>query len=91
MILTGSRCKIRFIYVSKIQLQKKKSGGKWKEISAIKGGGRRLMANAIKNFHIFFMNLSLTASTQARQRREVRWPHRQDRQTPMPTVKGDTL
>ena len=25
------------------------------EISAIKGGGRRLMANAIKNSHLFFL------------------------------------
>ena len=74
-------------------MQKKKGGvKKWMEISVIKGGGGegRLMANTIKNFHMFY-EFRLTASTQVPQRREVRWPHRQDRQTPMPTVKGDTL
>ena len=43
------------MHISKIQLQKKKVGQNWIKISAIKGGGiRRLMANAIKNFHIFW-------------------------------------
>ena len=31
-------------------------------ISAIKGGGGRLIANAIKNFHILFGNTSLIDS-----------------------------
>ena len=39
-IFTETKCKIGFIYVCMIQLQKKKSGvKKWVAKSAIKGGG----------------------------------------------------
>ena len=47
-------------HICRIQLQKKKSGvKKCLEICAIKGGGRRLMANAILNLHFDYWHTSL--------------------------------
>ena len=39
IILTGTMCKIRFIYEVRFNCKRKKWGKKWMEISAIKGGG----------------------------------------------------
>ena len=62
IFLTEIKCKIRLIYVRFNCKRKKRK--KWMEISAIKGGEgvRRLMANAIKNFHFVFLNPFLTLS-----------------------------
>ena len=50
-------------HICRIQLQKKKSGvKKCLEISAIKGGGRRLMAKSILNFHFDYPHTSLSFS-----------------------------
>ena len=52
--LTEAKCKIRFTYVG-VNCKIKKWGKKLMEISAINGREVRcLMANAIKNDHIFF-------------------------------------
>ena len=53
ILFNGTKCKIRFIYIcTKDSIAKEKSGVKfvWKFVH---GGGRRLMANAILNFHFF--------------------------------------
>ena len=50
ILFHGTKYKIRFIYVG-FNCKRKK---KWIEICAIKGGGfRRLLVNAILNFHLF--------------------------------------
>ena len=53
IFLTETKCEIRFMYVG----FKCKGKKQWMEISAIKGGGgfRRLMANAILDFHVFYI------------------------------------
>ena len=55
------KCKIRFIYVG-FNCKRKKGGEKnvWKFVPLRGGGGRRLMANTILNFHFDYLNTSLT-------------------------------
>ena len=55
IFFNGTKCKIRFIYVG-FSCKRKKC----LEICAIKGGGgRRLMANTILNFHFDYRHTSL--------------------------------
>ena len=60
------KCKICFIYVG-FNCKRKKGGvKKCLEICAIKGGGgRRLMANNILNFHFDYWNTSLSSARSA--------------------------
>ena len=56
------KCKIRFIYVG-FNCKRKKWGKKCLVCAIKGGGGRRLMANAILNFHFDFPHSSLMANT----------------------------
>ena len=62
IFLTETKCKIRFIYVG-VNCKRKKSGVKnvWKfvPLRGGEGGGRRLMAKTILDFHFDYLNPSL--------------------------------
>ena len=63
IFLTETKCKIRFIYVG-FNCKRKKVGEKCLEICAIKGGGgRRLIAKTILNFHFDYLKASLINCT----------------------------